>query len=74
MRFVVVALIIALCVLHHDYWWWNDAEPLVFGFVPIGLAWHAGISLAAGCVWFLAVKFCWPSTLEDASREESGGE
>lgn len=65
MKTVVVVLILALCVLHHDIWWWNDAEPLIFGFMPIGLAWHTAISFAAGFVWWLAVKFWWPKGLEE---------
>ncbi len=62
---LVAALLIVLCVIHHDIWWWNSPEPLIFGFMPIGLAWHAGISLAAGAVWWMAVKYCWPEFLEE---------
>lgn len=62
---LVVALILALCVLHHDLWWWDSATPVVFGFMPIGLAWHTGISVAAAFAWWLAVKYCWPSHLEE---------
>ena len=62
---VVVALILALCVLHHDVWWWDSAKPIVFGFLPIGLAWHTGSSGAAAFAWWLAVKYCWPARLEE---------
>ena len=62
---VVVGLILLLCVLHHDIWWWDSAKPLVFGFMPIGLAWHTGISAAAALAWWLAVKHCWPAHLEE---------
>ncbi len=69
MKYVVVVLIVALAVLHQDFWWWDDRSVL-FGFLPIGLAWHAGISLAAGLVGLLAVTCCWPQSLEDdASRD-----
>lgn len=70
MGFVVVVLILALAALHHDTWWWGDAEPLVFGFIPIGLAWHAGISIAAGVVWWIAVTFCWPKHLTELDESE----
>ena len=63
MQFLVWALVLLLVVLHQDHWFWEDAH-LVFGFMPIGLCYHACISLAAGIVWFLATKFCWPSNLE----------
>ncbi len=71
MRKVVIFLILALAVLHHDFWWWNDAETLVFGFLPIGLAYHAGVSLVAGGLWALAVRYCWPCGLDDDESEES---
>ena len=40
------ALVVLLLVLHQDNWLWNDGT-LVFGFMPIGLLYHAGISMAA---------------------------
>jgi len=58
----VIYLIVILAVLHQDFWWWDDATVLV-GVVPIGLAWHALISVAAGAVWYLATRFCWPTIL-----------
>lgn len=64
MKYVTVLLVVLLIVLHQDFWYWNDVRPLVFGFVPIGLAYHAGLSIAATLVWLLAVKFCWPKDLE----------
>ena len=72
MKALVIFLIIALCVLHHAFWWWDD-NTLVFGFMPIGLAWHAGISIAAAAVWFLAVTFCWPRELAEDEAKEKGG-
>lgn len=68
MKWLVVTLIVLLAVLHQDFWWWDDRTP-VFGFVPVGLAWHAGISLAAGIVGVLAVMFCWPRELDDEGAE-----
>ena len=58
--------VIALIVLHQDFWFWDTYEPLVFGFLPIGLAYHVGLSIAAAIVWFLATKFCWPAEDEPA--------
>ena len=43
MRTLVIALIILLAILHHDWWWWDSKEPLVLGFMPIGLAWHLSL-------------------------------
>jgi hypothetical protein len=60
---LVWILVLVLVILHQDNWNWDDGT-LVFGFIPIGLAYHACISMAAGVVWFLATKFCWPTELE----------
>lgn len=61
-RSLIVAILVLL-VLHQDNWFWTDGT-LVLGFIPIGLFYHACISIAASCVWFYAVKKCWPTDLE----------
>ena len=40
--------------------------------MPLGLFYHAGISLAAGVVWWLAVKFFWPVEIVQESAELTG--
>lgn len=65
-RTLIWIAIIALIVLHQDFWFWDTFEPLIFGFLPIGLAYHVGISIAAAFVWFLATKFCYPVDESDA--------
>jgi hypothetical protein len=42
---------------------WANGD-LVFGFMPIGLAYHTLFSILAGVVWALAVKFAWPGDIE----------
>ncbi len=76
MRGLVYGLIILLALLHQDFWWWDDSDTLVFGFVPVGLAYHAGLSLAAGLLWALAVKFCWPADVdvENIPAEQKGAQ
>lgn len=56
---VLWILVLVLVVLHQDNWFWED-DTLVFGFMPIGLFYHACISVAASCVWFWATRYCWP--------------
>lgn len=68
-RSLLIAVLV-LIVLHQDNWLWTS-QTLVFGFIPIGLFYHACISLAAGCVWFWATKACWPEGLEDDAKGES---
>jgi len=60
MKFVVYGLIVALAVFHQDFWWWDRSAPLVFGFIPISMAYQAGVSIAAAVLWAAAVKYCWP--------------
>ena len=56
-------IFIALFFLHQDVWFWNDRS-LVFGFMPVGLAYHAAFSIAAALLWASAVKWAWPSDIE----------
>ncbi len=70
MRTFVWALVLLLAVLHFDFWYWDD-RTLLFGFLPVGLGFHAGFSVACGVVWFLAITFAWPSEVE--SWAEEGG-
>lgn len=62
MKHVVWLLVLLLIILHQDNWFWTDAS-LVFGFLPVGLFYHAGISVAAGVTWYLATLYCWPKEL-----------
>ncbi len=52
------------------------AYPLVFGFVPIGLFYHACFTVACALVMWMLVTFAWPSHLEaesEADAEREGG-
>ncbi len=56
---IIAGLVVLLLILHQDNWFWEN-KTLVFGFLPIGLFWHACLSLAAAATWFLATKIAWP--------------
>lgn len=75
MRKLLLALIIVvLYALHQDVWFWRTANPLIFGFLPIGLFYHACFSIAASIVMWLLVTHAWPSHLEKHVEEpERGG-
>lgn len=62
----VWVLVLLLIVLHQDNWLWNSGY-LVFGFIPVGLFFHACISIAASITWYLATKMAWPSQFEVAA-------
>ncbi|MED6334656.1 MAG: hypothetical protein VYE81_04590 [Planctomycetota bacterium] len=68
MRKFVWFLVLVLALAHWDFWFWDDRS-LVAGFLPVGLAYHAAFSLAAGVVWALVVKFAWPVGVEHWASE-----
>lgn len=61
---LLTLMVIAVYVLHQDFWNWKAAEPLVFSFLPIGLAYQAGFSILAACMMAVLVRFAWPKQLE----------
>ena len=58
-----------LYALHQDFWFWRDARPLVFGFLPIGLFYHVMYTVACSALMWLLVRRHWPARLEDGSDE-----
>lgn len=65
---VIAVAAIVLAVLHHDFWFW-DSNTLMFGFMPIGLFYHTLYSLAAGALWWCAVRCAWPTHIEEWADE-----
>ena len=63
MKLIFIVLIALLLIFHQDNWYWDDST-LVGDFMPIGLLYHAGISLAAAFVWFLTTILIWPKEVE----------
>jgi len=68
-KVLLVVLVLAVYGLHQDFWNWKSTEPLVFGCLPIGLAYHAAYSLLAAIMMALLVKFAWPRHLEDVEPQ-----
>ena len=64
MRFIFTSIVVAVYLLHQDVWFWRTARPLVFGFLPIGLFYHAVFCLLCSVVMVLLVKFAWPLDLD----------
>lgn len=67
-RRVILAGFLLLFVLHQDFWAWGDRR-LVWGFLPLGLFYHAMFSVAAGLLWALANHYAWPDALERWANE-----
>ena len=68
-RLLLVLATVILYALHQDVWFWRTARPLVFGFLPIGLFYHACFSAAAALLLGALVRWAWPGHLEDAGAE-----
>ena len=71
-RKLILLAAVLLFALHHDWWLWDDAS-LVFGFLPAGLAYHVGYSLACVLLGALAVRYAWPQDLAAFSGSEDEG-
>ena len=57
-------VVAAMYVLHQDLWFWRDARPLVFGFLPIGLFYHAAYTVVLSAMLAWLVRRYWPTHLE----------
>ena len=62
---LLVIIVGALYILHQDFWFWRTAHPLMFGFLPIGLSYHAGFTIVTSLALQLLVNKAWPAHLEE---------
>jgi hypothetical protein len=72
---LLAAGVLLLFALHQDTWNWRTASPLLFGFLPVGLAYHAGYCLAATSLMWILVRLAWPENLEtetEAAAKRAG--
>jgi len=70
---LLVVAVAVLYILHQDIWFWRSSY-LVFGFIPIGLFYHAAFAIAAALLMWLLVTYAWPSHLEREVEEPQSGE
>ena len=70
---LLVVAVAALYILHQDIWFWRSSY-LVFGFIPVGLFYHAVFAIAAALLMWLLVTYAWPSHLEREVEETQSGE
>jgi hypothetical protein len=67
-RLLLASVAALVYLLHQDAWLWTTARPLVFGFLPVGLAYHALYCVAAAALMWLLTKAAWPSHLETSDK------
>jgi hypothetical protein len=70
-RLLLVVVVAVLYVLHQDFWFWREARPLVFGFLPIGLAYHGAYCVAVSLLMWTLTRIAWPAHLESAPNDET---
>lgn len=73
-KILLILMVVTVYILHQDFWWWREHRPLVFGFIPIGLAYHAGFSMLCAFMMFMLVKFAWPSELEHVEPQHEAAD
>jgi hypothetical protein len=71
-KLLLFLLVAGVYVLHQDNWNWKD-DSLMFGFLPKGLAYHAGYSVLAAVMMAVLVKFAWPKHLENVKPQKPDG-
>lgn len=64
----LLGLWVVMLGLHQDFWFASD-RTLVFGVLPVHLAYQAGYSLLAAGVMALLVRRAWPAELERLERD-----
>ena len=68
-KFLLFLMVVVVYLLHQDNWNWKNSD-LVFGILPVGLAYHAGYSILAAVMMAVLVKFAWPKHLEEVQPEK----
>ena len=69
MKPIIYVIFFVMLVLHQDTWFWDD-QSLIFGFMPVGLAYHAAFSICCAILGGLAIKHIWPTELKKFADEE----
>jgi len=62
-KVLLILMVLTVYVLHQDFWNWLNAHA-IFGFIPVGLAYHAGFSVLCAAMMAVLVKCAWPHDLE----------
>jgi hypothetical protein len=66
-KLLLFLLIAAVYAAHQDFWNWNKPD-MILGFLPVGLAYQAGYSIACSVLMAILVETAWPKELEDTEN------
>lgn len=66
---LLTGAVVALYCLHQDLWFWRTAQPIVFGFLPIGIFYHVCYTLAVVVLMSALIRFAWPAHLEEGEHD-----
>jgi len=69
---LLAALTLILYLLHQDFWNWRETHPLILGYLPVGLAYHAAYTAVAAAWMAILVKLAWPAHLDRDDDRERG--
>jgi hypothetical protein len=69
-KWLVPSILSIAYILHQDVWNWTAAQPLFFGVVPPGLAYHAAYTVLVACLMAILVRYAWPDHLESKHEAE----
>ena len=58
-RALLYLTVLAVYLLHQDFWFWCEIRPLVAGFLPVGLAYHIAYMFLAAGVMAALVRWGW---------------
>ena len=67
-----LVVILGVYLLHQDLWFWREPRPLVFGFLPVGLAYHAAYCVVVAAMMWMLTRTAWPDSLEDQTGQHPG--
>jgi hypothetical protein len=71
-KLLLALLILVVFLLHQDCWNWKNGN-LIFGVLPVGLAYHAAYAIAAAALMAILVRCAWPAHLDRAEAAEPPG-
>jgi hypothetical protein len=70
MKTAILLILLVYYALHQDFWNWTTARPLIFGFIPIGLLYHALYAAGSSLLMLFLVRWAWPERLEAWAEKE----